>query len=176
MDSDWDIPGEYTILNPGDDRPGGSCRVTPLGHRHADWGFQALGACSAWHSWHSLATFGRGSTAPRAGLTLAPKRFGAPARCQEILAWAMVGSRWVDELFRSGITGRSQGLPPAGGSAERPRPSPSEARAVRTHRRRARGPTTDPRTSDARGGSTNRMAQFWGFMNAPRAGWGHFLN
>jgi len=27
MDSDWDIPGEYTILNP-DDGPGGSCRET----------------------------------------------------------------------------------------------------------------------------------------------------
>jgi hypothetical protein len=63
-------------------------------------------------SWHSLATFGRGSTPPRAGLTRAPKLFGAPARCQERLAWTMVGSWWVDELFRSGITGWTQGLPP----------------------------------------------------------------
>ena len=71
------------------------------------------------------------------------------------------------------------------GSVARPAPrgrirtatsaQPVRGPAVRTHRRRARGPTTDPRTSDARGGPTNRMAQFLGFMNAPRAGWGHFL-
>ena len=91
----------------------------PTRRRHAPrpsprrLGFSAVGGLlRVGTSWHWLATFGRGSTAPRAGLTRAPKLFGAPARCHEIRAWAMVVSRWVDELFRSGLTGRSQGLPP----------------------------------------------------------------
>src|SRR5207248_1500573 len=124
--------------------------------------------------WHGLATFGRGSTATRTVSLLAPKRFGAGTRCPERLAGAMRGFGCVAEPFRSGLQGRSPGVPAAG----RWSPAPPKARRGDDHPgapQRRRRPQDRPQTTAPRRSSTIRMPQVLRFYNAPTADWGQWL-